>query len=227
MSNHDYDGCHDQACDLCAAYAAGKDKARGELGQPDAALIFSEIQTRRNGKRWHNNHGYDFHKQGVRAGCLRFYLKAFNCYGIKHFPSFSQEPFNCYGTNIFPRGRRRVKPVTGLPDSGKELSNAKATPDTRANGHPTRRDLRRSDSPARAGIDLSTPIAQYRNASGAFSVPQQLAAVRGVGDEDSRGKLRQQAVAARRKPLITLDSPANGNLVELGLVVAKPALQKG
>ena len=60
MSNHDYDGCHDQACDLCAAYAAGKDKARGELGQPDAALIFSEIQTRRNGKRWHNNHGYDF-----------------------------------------------------------------------------------------------------------------------------------------------------------------------
>ena len=25
----------------------------------------------------------------------------------------------------------------------------------------------------------------------------------------------------RRKPLITLDSPANGNLVELGLVVAK------
>ena len=33
--------------------------------------------------------------------------------------------------------------------------------------------------------------------------------------------LRQQAVAARRKPLITLDSPANGNLVELGLVVAK------
>ena len=51
MSNHDYDGCHDQACDLCAACAAGKDKARGELGQPDAALIFSEIQTRRNGKR--------------------------------------------------------------------------------------------------------------------------------------------------------------------------------
>ena len=48
-----------------------------------------------------------------------------------------------------------------------------------------------------------------------------LAAVRGVGDEDSRGKLRHQAVAARRKPLITLDSPANGNLVELGLVVAK------
>ena len=41
MSNHDYDGCHDQACDLCAAYAAGKDKARGELGQPDAALICS------------------------------------------------------------------------------------------------------------------------------------------------------------------------------------------
>ena len=34
MSNHDYDGCHDQACDLCAAYAAGKDKARGELGIP-------------------------------------------------------------------------------------------------------------------------------------------------------------------------------------------------
>ena len=32
MSNHDYDGCHDQACDLCAAYAAGKDKARWELG---------------------------------------------------------------------------------------------------------------------------------------------------------------------------------------------------
>ena len=24
---------------------------------------FSEIQTRRNGKRWHNDHGYDFHKQ--------------------------------------------------------------------------------------------------------------------------------------------------------------------
>ena len=39
MSNHDYDGCHDQACDLCAAYAAGKDKARWELGQPDAVLI--------------------------------------------------------------------------------------------------------------------------------------------------------------------------------------------
>ena len=41
MSNHDYDGCHDQACDLCAAYAAGKDKARWELGQPDAVLICS------------------------------------------------------------------------------------------------------------------------------------------------------------------------------------------
>ena len=27
MSNHDYDGCQDQACDLCAAYAAGKDWA--------------------------------------------------------------------------------------------------------------------------------------------------------------------------------------------------------
>ena len=31
MSNHDYDGCQDQACDLCAAYgdgySAGKDKA--------------------------------------------------------------------------------------------------------------------------------------------------------------------------------------------------------
>lgn len=39
MSNHDYDGCHDQACDLCAAYAAGKDKARWELRQPDAVLI--------------------------------------------------------------------------------------------------------------------------------------------------------------------------------------------
>ena len=23
MSNHDYDGCHDQACDLCAAYGDG------------------------------------------------------------------------------------------------------------------------------------------------------------------------------------------------------------
>ena len=34
MSSHNYDGCHDQACDLCAAYAAGKDKARWELGQP-------------------------------------------------------------------------------------------------------------------------------------------------------------------------------------------------
>ena len=37
MSNHDYDGCHDQACDLCDAYgdgyAAGKDKARWELRQ--------------------------------------------------------------------------------------------------------------------------------------------------------------------------------------------------
>ena len=71
MSNHDYDGCHDQACDLCAAYAAGKDKARGELGQPDAALIFSEIQTRRNGKRWHNDHGYDFHKQAQNVHELK------------------------------------------------------------------------------------------------------------------------------------------------------------
>ena len=43
MSNHDYDGCHDQACDLCAAYAAGKDKARWELGQPDAVLICSRL----------------------------------------------------------------------------------------------------------------------------------------------------------------------------------------
>ena len=41
MSNHDYYGCHDQACDLCAAYEAGKDKARWELGQPDAVLICS------------------------------------------------------------------------------------------------------------------------------------------------------------------------------------------
>ena len=85
-----------------------------------------------------------------------------------------------------------------------------------------------ADSPARAGIDLSTPIAQYRNASKAFSVPQQLGGgacpaslhrPRRARQQD--GGLRQQAVAARRKPLITLDSPANGNLVELGLVVAK------
>ena len=34
MSDHDYAECQDQACDLCAAYAAGKDKARWELGQP-------------------------------------------------------------------------------------------------------------------------------------------------------------------------------------------------
>ena len=34
MSSHDYTGCQDKACDLCAAYAAGKDKARWELGQP-------------------------------------------------------------------------------------------------------------------------------------------------------------------------------------------------
>ena len=30
MSNHDYDGCHDQACDLCDAHAAGKDSADKE-----------------------------------------------------------------------------------------------------------------------------------------------------------------------------------------------------
>ena len=30
MSSHDYDECHDQACDLCAAYAAGMDSAYKE-----------------------------------------------------------------------------------------------------------------------------------------------------------------------------------------------------
>ena len=30
MSSHDYAECQDQACDLCAAYAAGKDSAYKE-----------------------------------------------------------------------------------------------------------------------------------------------------------------------------------------------------
>ena len=30
MSSHNYTGCQDQACDLCAAYAAGKDSAYRE-----------------------------------------------------------------------------------------------------------------------------------------------------------------------------------------------------
>ena len=32
---------------------------------------FSEIQTRRNGKRWHNDHGYDFHKQAQNVHELK------------------------------------------------------------------------------------------------------------------------------------------------------------
>ena len=41
MSSHNYAGCQDSPCELCDAYAAGKDKARWELGQPDAVLICS------------------------------------------------------------------------------------------------------------------------------------------------------------------------------------------
>ena len=47
MSSHNYAGCQDSPCELCDAYAAGKDKARWELGQPRrrADLLLPTLQT--------------------------------------------------------------------------------------------------------------------------------------------------------------------------------------
>ena len=43
MSSHDYANCQDPACELCAAYAAGKDWASSHLAQSDAMLLCSCI----------------------------------------------------------------------------------------------------------------------------------------------------------------------------------------